>query len=210
MSIKTAASHEFEKRDRFGNVPTAYLQQFVAYLDPESAFYSAIDRQRWTVHFLLSRPLESGTTLGRAWPSRPYNNRPIEFDGNQLQITVEDLNPETQMRLESASRILDNLQKLPPGWDSYGANSISPKSIKTAFTIISAAILKGAPDPSIVPTPVGGIQLEWHNSKCDLEIEISDEEARAFFSLHSNPEQTWDGRLRSTGWHLDSLLARLR
>jgi hypothetical protein len=112
--------------------------------------------------------------------------------------------------MEDASAALDRLQELPPNWDSYGAYPISSKSIKTAFTIVREVILKGAPDPIIVPTSAGGIQLEWHNAKCDLEIEVTDDLARAFFALHRNPEQTWDGRLKSTGWHLDSLLARLQ
>src|SRR5580704_7944093 len=109
MPTDTSTSHEEERKDRFGNLPSAYLQQFVAYLDPESAFYSAVDRSRWTVHFVTVRPMESGTTLSRAWPSGPYSSRPVDTDGFQFQITVEDLNPVIKKRLESASKILDEL-----------------------------------------------------------------------------------------------------
>lgn len=66
-------------------------------------------------------------------------------------------------------RKLRSLLRLEPGWDSYGARPISTHAVETALAFLAQTA--GGPGPSIVPTVRGGIQLEWHNGRIDVEIE---------------------------------------
>lgn len=75
---------------------------------------------------------------------------------------------------DAVGRALRRLQELPPGWDSYGGHRIQERAVYSAVNILSAiAADPHLPQPSIVPTSVGGIQIEWHRLGVDLELEIS-------------------------------------
>jgi hypothetical protein len=70
---------------------------------------------------------------------------------------------------------IEKLLRLPEGWDSYDAKQINPGSVKTLVILLAQSIqrmLFDVPIPFVVPTVGGGIQLEWHQSGTDLEIEI--------------------------------------
>lgn len=72
---------------------------------------------------------------------------------------------------EYLQRKLRSLMRLGPGWDSYGARAIYARAVDAAlvFLVRSAQY----PRPSIVPTSKGGIQLEWHDGRIDVEIEFT-------------------------------------
>lgn len=63
-----------------------------------------------------------------------------------------------------ARATLDRLADLKANWDSYGAPALSSAALKVARTMLDA--------PQVVPTPGGGIQLEWHQDGLDIEIVI--------------------------------------
>ncbi len=64
------------------------------------------------------------------------------------------------------------LGRLEENWDSYGARRIDPHCIEAAASLLRAVMDAATPRPSVVPTNRGGVQLEWHRSGIDLEIEI--------------------------------------
>jgi hypothetical protein len=68
---------------------------------------------------------------------------------------------------------LNLLLALKENWDSYGAHRINSKTAITAIQILLPIMQEGTPPPSIVPTPSGNIQLEWHRSGIDLEVEVN-------------------------------------
>lgn len=65
------------------------------------------------------------------------------------------------------------LLSLPENWDSYGAQKVDASRAYTAVQILQQIARPGIPKPSIVPTPTGDIQFEWHINDIDLEIEVS-------------------------------------
>lgn len=67
---------------------------------------------------------------------------------------------------------LKRLLSLPGGWDSYGAPPIDRDAVVHVVEVLNRALGPDAPAPQVVPTPFGGIQLEWHRRGVDLEIEI--------------------------------------
>lgn len=72
---------------------------------------------------------------------------------------------------EVASKFASIMQ-LSENWDSYGAKEVTINSIFSAIQLLVAVMKQAAPMPAIVPTPVGGVQLEWHKFGIDLEAEI--------------------------------------
>lgn len=73
-----------------------------------------------------------------------------------------------------ARRLLFLLLNLKENWDSYGAREVTKQSVETALTLASV-LSDDTPPPAIVPTPAGGIQMEWHASGIDLEVEVADD-----------------------------------
>jgi hypothetical protein len=72
--------------------------------------------------------------------------------------------------LEAVARILS----LQPGWDSYGAAAISPVTASEALRLLLD--LAGEQDfdaPAVVPTPKGGVQIEWSGPDRLIELELS-------------------------------------
>ena len=77
---------------------------------------------------------------------------------------------------------MQELVDLEPGWDGYDAVPIRAGSIMKAALVLVETMTSDTNEPWIVPTVHGGIQMEWHKSQVDLEIEIKpDETASVFF-----------------------------
>jgi hypothetical protein len=68
---------------------------------------------------------------------------------------------------------LERLLSLPEGWNGYSSPAVRQDAATSALRIL-LALRRGRPDllPSIVPTHLGGIQLEWHQGDIDLEAEV--------------------------------------
>ena len=75
--------------------------------------------------------------------------------------------------LKETEEILRGFATLPEGWDSYGAKSIERHAIDSAIELLRRMIQHDTPQPAVVPTNRGGIQIEWHTRGVDLEIEIT-------------------------------------
>lgn len=67
---------------------------------------------------------------------------------------------------------LGNLTRLSENWDSYGAKPVQRWSMLEAVRVLIDLMESDTPIPSIVPTPEGHVQLEWHTNGIDLEIEF--------------------------------------
>lgn len=73
--------------------------------------------------------------------------------------------------LQQALEKINDLLRLPPNWDSYGAKPINIQSALASLKILASAGLDDdALAPQLVPTPRGGVQLEWHGAHSDLEL----------------------------------------
>ena len=88
---------------------------------------------------------------------------------------------------------LNSLLALEENWDSYGARKVSLETALSTIVLLNSVmddrtkypqiwkveiwksklLRRRTPPPSIVPTPSGNIQLEWHRSEIDLEVEVT-------------------------------------
>jgi hypothetical protein len=64
---------------------------------------------------------------------------------------------------------LQELLRLPEGWDSYSAEPISRQAASETLRFLSVAPVI-SPAPALVPVNDGSLQLEWHRQQIDLEI----------------------------------------
>lgn len=67
---------------------------------------------------------------------------------------------------------LVELMNLKANWDSYGASRPSGDSALDLFSVLGAVMASDTPAPSIVPSPQGHFQAEWHRNGVDLEVEV--------------------------------------
>ena len=58
------------------------------------------------------------------------------------------------------------------GWDGHGGKPVNRATLDFAIKILVDLMRPGVPEPSIGATSYGGVQIEWHRSGWDMEIEI--------------------------------------
>jgi hypothetical protein len=64
------------------------------------------------------------------------------------------------------------LRDLPANWNGYGAAVLDSDTINRAAGILASLVDQTTPEPSVVPAVTGGVQIEWHTLKADLEMEF--------------------------------------
>lgn len=81
------------------------------------------------------------------------------------------------------------ITELKQGWDSYDAPPIRWDAGLFSLIILRNAMRPETPVPQVVPSSVGGIQLEWHERSIDLELHITGPyECEVWYEDHSRPE----------------------
>jgi hypothetical protein len=74
-------------------------------------------------------------------------------------------------------------------WDSYGSNRIDIECVASAVKVLMRISNLETPEPDVIPTSEGSVQIEWSENGFDIEIEIK------------NPMRlSWDFEELSTGF----------
>ena len=106
---------------------------------------------------------QSSLSLREMKDSEKYPGRTILVKGSRLPPPW----------VTKAIDLLNTLLALDEDWDSYGARKVSMESASTAIKILLYIMEDDTPLPSIVPKTSGNVQLEWHRSGIDLEVEVT-------------------------------------
>jgi hypothetical protein len=101
-------------------------------------------------------------------------------EGHDVRTTVHQPPERSEPRagsselewLAQTEASLRELLKLPANWNSYGAVPVQEESVARAMDLLRRIARPDTPPPTGVPTVRGGVQLEWHRSGIDLELEI--------------------------------------
>ena len=105
-----------------------------------------------------------------AWlPAQPA----ITVDPENEALTTSERRERIPNWLGPTIGRLNEFLALPPNWDSYGAPTISVDILEYALRILSFTMDDATPLPTVVPTSEGGVQVEWHEMKLDIEIEVN-------------------------------------
>jgi hypothetical protein len=105
------------------------------------------------------------------------------------------LEPSTPKWLPQAKEALRKLLSLPPNWDSYGARTIDPHNVEAAVRLLPKIASKDTPQPIVIPTVRGGVQLEWLMRGIDLEIEINEPGQCQVLYVDPSEESEWELQL---------------
>lgn len=90
----------------------------------------------------------------------PGKPRVIVADSTQLEWEKEITNR------------LNELCALDRGWDGYKGIPVRFDVAKFAFNLLNNICTPLTPKPDIVPLPSGGLQIEWHEEKIEIELAV--------------------------------------
>nr|WP_297472433.1 hypothetical protein [Ferrovum sp.] len=90
------------------------------------------------------------------------------YTGNRVAAITE-----IEKRWETISmQRLEELVRLPEGWDGYTGFPVSLSNAIFAFRVLESICLPETPPPQIVPGSSGDLQIEWHTHHGDIELWI--------------------------------------
>lgn len=118
----------------------------------------------------------------------------IKKRGSEVSVEVQASGPSSRPFIKSLEDIAA-LLALPPGWNSYAARPIAPQNAIRAIGLVWNLLEPGIAAPIVVPRVRGGIQLEWHTPKGDIEIYIDSPEQVAFFAAPAESDETVEAPL---------------
>ncbi|MEV4267782.1 hypothetical protein [Kribbella sp. NPDC049584] len=67
---------------------------------------------------------------------------------------------------------LEAIIALQKGWDGAEGEPVSHDAIQMSLTVLAETMSPDSIPPQFVPTPDGGLQLEWHCAGVDLEVYV--------------------------------------
>ncbi len=88
------------------------------------------------------------------------------------KIRIRVLGGEVSQGLWRAFERVCELQQLPRGWNSHGAEPVSDAAFRQTLEFLAAYVVRDVAVPELVPTVRGGLQLEWHRRGVDIEVEV--------------------------------------
>jgi hypothetical protein len=95
--------------------------------------------------------------------------RVIQLGGGQGRLIV---NQPQGTWWECVRDRLDELVKLPQGWDGYSGEPVSFSNANFAVKVLEAVCSLDSPPPQIIPGSGGDLQLEWHFPHGAIELHV--------------------------------------
>lgn len=92
-------------------------------------------------------------------------------------------------------RAAREIRLLEPDWNNRGAAAPDEKAILLALELLHEAASHDTPPPDVVPTVVGGIQLEWHRCRMDIELQVSPQSGACLYWRERDTGREWEGEL---------------
>ncbi|MCZ8158652.1 MAG: hypothetical protein O9256_02010 [Rhizobiaceae bacterium] len=73
---------------------------------------------------------------------------------------------------EEVQNKLQDLIRLPVGWDGYRGQPVSFETANFAVRMLESILPSGAPAPQVIPGVSGDVQIEWHTEAGDIELHV--------------------------------------
>jgi hypothetical protein len=67
---------------------------------------------------------------------------------------------------------LQDLIRLPVGWDGYRGQPVSFETASFALRMLESILPSGGPGPQVIPGVAGDVQIEWHTEAGDIELHV--------------------------------------
>lgn len=117
----------------------------------------------------MNLALASSTSAFSDLPPPPAPSNIVELRNASARLIVNE--PAYGWRDNVKAR-LNELVRLPAGWDGYRAHPVSFVNANFALRMLEAICGAHAPSPQVVPGSDGDLQIEWHTLFGDLEIHV--------------------------------------
>lgn len=116
-------------------------------------------------------PLDThaASAISFANPSPALARRYEEIPSAPLLATA--LFKSTTARLFAAEFAIDQLGRMSPDWDGYGALPLAAETIQNAKATLPY-VQRSSPIPDITPNPNGTLSFEWENERGVAHLEI--------------------------------------
>jgi hypothetical protein len=111
---------------------------------------------------ISSNPAASATvTMGSRITALRFDNFRRHYDG-----------PDEKWRVGVVDKLVE-LTSLPPDCDGYGGQPVKWDAGMFALNVLKQVMLPRTSLPQIVPSSIGGLQIEWHEKDIDLEFHVN-------------------------------------
>jgi hypothetical protein len=91
------------------------------------------------------------------------------------------LHPRPRRWWTRACSRLDELLRLPANWDSYDADPLESQTVDSAKGLLEClGSVLDLPEPSVSPTRIGGVLLQWRSGTKEIEVELVSRDAASF------------------------------
>lgn len=101
--------------------------------------------------------------------NQPWSVSSIKPKKNEYRVRFE---ADTPAWIHKVVSKLNEFLNYEEDWDSYGAELIDFNSSVFVLEMLRELVDMDIPEPSIVPSSDGGIQLEWHIKDTSLELKM--------------------------------------
>ena len=99
----------------------------------------------------------------------------------------------------------------PANWNSYGAPQISPCALGYVLAVVHETMDAHSIKPIALPSPSGGVQLEWHQRGVDFEVEVLPSgELSMYFGIRVKGEENRNEHELELEGPLEDLAAPIR
>lgn len=151
---------------------------------------------------------QAGVWDDQVWKTAPLMLSPAELTKPALQPTFRVIYTGPKPRW--LDDVADQMNELPfsSRGASDGARSVSTSAVAHLVDILRDFRRTTLP-PAIVPTPLGGLQLEWHVRGIDLEVEVSPSGRVTVVYEDITSGDEWDGELPVVRPGLRGIIDRL-
>jgi|SRR5215469_1835903 len=125
---------------------------------------------------------DGATTVSK----RPRPEPPVKFDKFWSHYNV---GPDQKWQVEVLKHLI-KYATLSQGWDSYSGSPLRWDAGFFALWVLNDVMRPRTPVPQVVPSPIGGVQFEWHEKNIDLELHITAPyECELWFEDHQTGER---------------------
>lgn len=102
---------------------------------------------------------------------------------------------------------LNYLRNLESGWDGYRGKPVSEQNAYFALSMLTKICTDDTPAPHIIPGSGGDLQIEWHTTKGDIELNIMAPYKVNVWIDYKDHEEEIELTL---GWNFDSIAEHVK
>ena len=154
------------------------------------------------------------SALTSSWVSeRPQTTQYRQSPSGRLSVRVigdQTAETGTPRWLKPLVLSVDQLLRLPQGWDSYDARPINPQSIISAVHFLQQLLQDDAQLPELVPTVRGFVQVEWHTSDVDFEVEVGPQGPLFAYFCNRRTGAEWESEVTANLGRIAEVITKLR